>query len=321
MSAVLEGITRVLLIEDDTEYAGMLRHMLEDVESPPFRMDRAARLSSGLQRLASGEQFDVLLLDLTLEDSRGLDTIARVHRQAPHLPIIVLSALQDEDIAIQAVQHGVQDYLIKGQAGRGALVHALRNGIERQRVQAELVTLSLLDDLTGLYNRRGFRTLAEQQLRVAQRNSAEFLLLFFDLDRLKHINDSYGHAEGDRALIEISSVLRKSFRQSDIAARIGGDEFAVLAINATAVGAARMIARVRALLRACNANGQCRYPLSLSLGMARFEPSQFGSVEALLQKADRALYQQKRRKLEPASRPQPGQGESRARKVERREAK
>ena len=105
--------------------------------------------------------------------------------------------------------------------------------IERKRMEEEIRSLSLTDELTGLYNRRGFTLLAEQEVKLAHRMNRTMLLFFCDVDNLKGINDTHGHAQGDLALKEVSAILKETFREADILARLGGDEFVVLAVDAS----------------------------------------------------------------------------------------
>jgi diguanylate cyclase (GGDEF)-like protein len=153
--------------------------------------------------------------------------------------------------------------------------------------------LAFLDELTGLYNRRGFLTLAEQQLKTADRAKREMLLLFADFDDLKHINDTLGHTQGDLALIEVADVLRDKFRESDIIARIGGDEFVVLATETGGSSADAITARLQENLKAINAREGRSYKLSLSMGIAHYDFEQPCSIDALLARADRAMYERK----------------------------
>jgi diguanylate cyclase (GGDEF)-like protein len=165
---------------------------------------------------------------------------------------------------------------------------------ERRRVEEVLRTLLLVDDLTGLYNRRGFLTLSQQQLKTADRMKIRMALLFADFDHLKRVNDTLGHPEGDRALIEIANVLKETFRESDIMARIGGDEFVVLAIESDGAPAEILATRLKENLEARNANGDRQYELSLSVGTARYDPERPCSIDELLTRADRLMYEQKR---------------------------
>jgi len=175
------------------------------------------------------------------------------------------------------------------------LMRAVRCAAKQYMLQAELGNLALTDELTGLYNRRGFMALAERQLKLGRRSGRGMLLFMMDLDRLKQINDSFGHFEGDRALKHAAHALEETFRHSDVVARLGGDEFAVLAIEATGHSESTIKTRLFECLKAINPD-QSRYELSLSLGVARFDPSTCTSIGELMVKADQAMYEQKRRR-------------------------
>jgi DNA-binding response OmpR family regulator len=126
----------VLLIEDNPGDARLIREMLAEVKTVAFDLEWADRLSTGLERLAEGG-IDVVLLDLALPDSQGLDTFARMHAQA-QVPVIVLSCLDDEGLALEAVRQGAQDYLVKGQVDGNPLARAIRYAVERQRMEESL---------------------------------------------------------------------------------------------------------------------------------------------------------------------------------------
>lgn len=165
----------------------------------------------------------------------------------------------------------------------------------RKEEERALRSLTIVDDLTKLYNRRGFLTLAERHLKLAARKKSGVYLLFADLDGLKIINDTYGHLEGDRALVAAADILRSSFRSADIIARLGGDEFTVFPIEAADGTAQILIGRLEEHLRRHNdANAGRGYRLAFSVGIARFEPDSSWTIEQLLEQADKALYQQKR---------------------------
>jgi len=198
-------------------------------------------------------------------------------------------------LAVEALRQGVQDFLDKEHLDHHALVRALRFSIERHRLQKNLQNLSLLDDLTGLYNRRGFLALAEQHLRMIQRKGAA-LLIYLDLDDLKLINDSYGHLEGNRALIVTANVLRACFRQSDILARLGGDEFCVLMTDAGQDSAHQVRKRMQQRADFINALSSWNFRLSLSVGIADVPVVHQPSLDHLLRIADTQMYEEKRKK-------------------------
>ncbi|MDX6574344.1 MAG: hypothetical protein QOE96_297 [Blastocatellia bacterium] len=167
---------------------------------------------------------------------------------------------------------------------------------ERKRAEAALQSLSLVDELTGLYNRRGFLAVTEQHLASIRRNDRVPVILYADLDGLKEINDSLGHHEGDRALATAAEIFKEAFRNTDIVARLGGDEFVVLAALDPEEEAESLTRRLQDRFRASNQRGSRAYDLSISVGLAHFDDEESHSIEDLLARADRAMYQDKRRK-------------------------
>lgn len=177
-----------------------------------------------------------------------------------------------------------------------AVLGVSRDITERKKLEEELRNLSLVDALTGLYNRRGFQALAEQQLRIAARTGGDLLLVFADLDGLKQINDTWGHQEGDAALVAAARVLSDVFRQSDVIARMGGDEFTVLAACEPGLTDESVAARICAGVVEFNAARSHPWMLSISFGIAHLSRDGCRSLDDLLTRADEALYSQKRAK-------------------------
>jgi diguanylate cyclase (GGDEF)-like protein len=167
-----------------------------------------------------------------------------------------------------------------------------------KKMQAEILALSITDQLTGLYNRRGFLVLAKQQLKIADRDKTGMLLLFADLDGLKWINDIFGHEEGDKAILETASVLKQSLRSSEIIARLGGDEFAALIINSAEANTESITARLKFTIDALNRQKGRKYRLSISIGCASYDPGDPRSVDELIASADQLMYEQKKKKKE-----------------------
>ena len=199
---------------------------------------------------------------------------------------------------VRAESHGTSHADTWGQSGRELLMRAVRCAAKQYMLQAELGNLALTDELTGLYNRRGFMALAERQLKVGRRSGRGMLLFVMDVDRLKQINDSFGHCEGYRALKRAADALKETFRDSDVVARLGGDEFAVLAIEASGHSEATIKTRLFECLKSIGAE-QPSYEISLSLGAARFDPINRTSLGELMVKADQAMYEQNRQRSTP----------------------
>jgi len=288
-------IIKILLIEDNPGDVRLIRVALEEIANLQFELIHCETLAHAFKFLAVGKP-DIILLDLGLPDSQELETVRRTRAAAEETPLVVLTVLDDGDLAVQSLREGAQDYLVKAQISGALLWHAMHYAMERQRVQLGLLNLALIDDLTGLGNRRGFFTLAEHHLKLAYRTGKPFLVAFVDLDGMKGINDTFGHQEGNRALVEASNILRDSFRQSDILARMGGDEFAIIVADAGEESITTVIARVQEKLRNRNAQPNRRYSLSFSIGIVPGDVAQRAHLESLLDRADAAMYEQKQSK-------------------------
>ena len=205
-------------------------------------------------------------------------------------PIIALAAPEDLALGDACIREGAQDCLIKNELTERALARAIRYAIERVRNQEALRQLSLTDELTGLYNRRGLGLLGEQQLKLARRSGRGFVLATIDLDGLKGINDTFGHQEGDVALVQTANILRNTFRSADVLARVGGDEFVVLAVDAATAVESIVADRLRARLAEHNRTHGRGYTLSFTIGTTRVDPGRASTLDQLIGEADRHLY-------------------------------
>lgn len=283
--------TKILLIENSTADAQLLRLLLR--ADPRVSVTTVGQLAKGLSHL-SREHFDLVLLDLSLPDGEGVEAICRVTHAARNVPIVVLSAVEDEELAIEALREGVQDWLVKAEIDRSLLMRVIRYACERHRLTSDLQSLALTDTLTGLYNRRGFVTVAEEQFKLARRTGHSISLAFVDLDDMKRINDELGHDYGDQALIATARILKSTFRASDTIARLGGDEFIVLLVAAGRSVSTRIRRRLLHALAKHN-QSQDAVPLSFSIGFAHYEPlsSKHATLEDVMTEADQAMYAEK----------------------------
>mgnify|MGYP001578245077 CR=1 FL=1 len=180
--------------------------------------------------------------------------------------------------------------------GKWSAVGIIRDITERKRLEDEITEISLRDQLTELYNRRGFITLAEQQMKVANRTNRQMWLTFIDCDNLKWINDTLGHEEGDKSLIATGNILRQTFRESDIIARMGGDEFAILSAEAVDMNPEAFLKRLQQNIDSYNAKESRPYKLGISWGTAVYDPESPLSLDRLISSADELMYAQKRTK-------------------------
>jgi diguanylate cyclase (GGDEF)-like protein/PAS domain S-box-containing protein len=187
--------------------------------------------------------------------------------------------------------------LVRDAQGRPLhLIFQIQDITERKRAEAAIQTLSLADELTGLYNRRGFLAFCKQHLNSLHRTNKGGVIVYADLDGLKKINDSFGHLEGDRALIKTAELLKETFRSADVLGRLGGDEFTALAAVEPGGGVEKLLARLEQKFENYNAMKNVPYKLSISIGVAQLDSNVTQSIEDLLTMADLAMYENKRSK-------------------------
>src|SRR3712207_2991722 len=285
----------VLLVEDDAVYAELVQELLlSEHSSSPIRIERYNRLADAIERLRQGPAA-CALLDLTLPDAQGLNGLRQLQDLEPSLPIVVLSGVDDEDVAIQAVKEGAQDYLVKHHVDGHLLSRAVRYAIERKRAEVALAHQALHDALTGLPNRTLFLDRLDIALARTQRTKTSAAGLFLDLDRFKIVNDSLGHAIGDQLLLEVARRLQRALRPTDTVARFGGDEFLVLCDEVSGEQEARAIAeRIHDALAEPIVLADRGLYVTASIGVALSRDGEEDPGD-LIRSADAAMYRSKER--------------------------
>ncbi|NLO61913.1 MAG: GGDEF domain-containing protein [Clostridiaceae bacterium] len=258
-------------------------------------------ISGGLARLPRPYYCHILPL-FYREENIGFFVSDVASRDVPVLEIIrdhLSSALKGAHLLEAAKRHA--DYLrieveqrTKELADRTIELEKALDVV--QETSEKLERLSVMDELTGLYNRRGFLTLAKQQIALKARNNKDLLLVFFDIDGMKKINDTLGHSVGDYALVSFANLLKKAFRSTDVIARIGGDEFVVLAIECSIREYKKVKSRLDYSIKEFNASNHQEFQLSVSAGAAPSDPDTTFTIEQLMEEADAELYKEKKRK-------------------------
>jgi two-component system cell cycle response regulator len=287
------GVPRVLLVEDSPVQARVVAAQLEQGWDSPDSTTIASSLATAIAALER-DAFNCVLLDLGLPDADGLEAVKRVRATAPGVAIVVLSGQEDETLALLAVREGAQDYLVKGRVDHNHIVRAIRYAIERKQQEAVLVHQALHDGLTGLANRAQILSRIEIAISRHHRHGETSAVFFLDLDGFKPINDQYGHAVGDRVLVEVGRRLKTvAGRRTDIVARLGGDEFVMLCEDTTPAKARRTIEHIRfALTRPIDIAASAPLIIGVSVGFATADNAA-ASANALLQDADSAMYADK----------------------------
>lgn len=296
--------TSILIVEDEGIVA---QDLMEALTRLGYRICGVA--SEGAQAVAMALQMqpELVVMDVSLRgDIDGIQA-ARMMQEHAYVPVIFLTGHRDSETLRRAVLTGPLGYLIKPfhedelRCAIEVAIHkhraelAVREREEELRRSAELLqNLTLIDELTQLRNRRGFFELAQQALKVAQREHYAMGVFFMDLNGLKRINDTLGHLAGDQALRDTAEVLRDTFRSSDILARIGGDEFVAMAHVHSTQDLHSLSKRLREHLQAFNQTHRRPYPLNISVGMTLVDLPTEEDLESLLARADAAMYEEKR---------------------------
>jgi diguanylate cyclase len=217
----------VLLVEDNPGDARLVVELLAEATGDAFRVVHVEQLADARQQVMESGT-GCVLLDLSLPDAARLEALMQLRAAAPDVPIVILSGLQDELLAVKAVQEGAQDYLVKGRADGAAIGRSIRYAVERKALEMQTAHKALHDHLTGLPNRDLFHDRLKHAITRAKRHDSLIGVMFLDLDGFKPINDELGHDVGDKLLAALARRLQDGLRGSDTPARFGGDEFVVL---------------------------------------------------------------------------------------------
>jgi len=288
---------KLLLLEDGCKDSRFLQKNISDGGSFDCELVKLDELAESIS--AAGQESPIILLRSGESSAQLSSNLKRVREIASNMPVLVLPKSQHGlfpppaagDTAIN------NDHL---RLNLKKLARILRCGLRRQQIESELSHLAISDELTGLYNRRGFLLLGSERMKLAHGMKKNVLLFFADLDNLKQINDQFGHSEGDQALLKTAEVFRNTFRNSDITGRFGGDEFTAIVIEEYGQTADTISKRLQDSMAELAANNT-QYPLSLSIGMTRYAAEMRSSLKKLLSQADQALYKQKQASHAPAT--------------------
>ena len=306
-SVVDKKVICVLLINGNTDDIFMIQEILRNSKDFNFELNFVFGLEESFVFLENTEA-DIVVLDLSLSNGQGIQTLKKFQARVSHIPILVLTALNDPVQASEVLSLGAQDYLVKGQMNRHLFTRTILHAIERHKIyreyekltrdliaaNARLERLVLLDPLTNLLNRRGLQEALSREMERMQRGDTNLLALILDLDNFKPINDTLGHAVGDVALKEISQKLFESVRPTDYVARIGGDEFIVLMPHTRFAEGMIVAGKIRRAISGLPLphSFESRFNVTASLGMVSVTPDT-ALVDELLAKTHHVLYKSK----------------------------
>lgn len=295
----ISSLRKILIVEDNPGDARLLRAMLEERGMQETQLVYARSMAEAEAHIAE-DALDIALLDLGLPDTHGLEAVRRARLAAPDLPLVVLTGMDDEVMAAQALREGAQDYLIKGEMDTRGLFRALRYAVERKsmeetarRMALEIAHTAEHDFLTGLPNRFLLSERIAHAVALAERHEKKLAVLFLDLDGFKRINDSLGHSMGDMLLKSVARRLVTCVRSTDTVSRQGGDEFVVLLSEiAQAEDAALSAQRILESVSRAHSVDQQELHITTSVGVSIY-PDDGRDSESLIKNADTAMYQAK----------------------------
>jgi diguanylate cyclase (GGDEF)-like protein len=282
----------VLLVEDNRGDARLVLELLKEANNGKFEVSHVERLADARKQLMEAGA-GCVLLDLSLPDASRLEALMQLRAAAPDVPIVILTGLQDELLAVKAVQEGAQDYLVKGRVDGHALGRSISYAVERKAAEMELSHKAMHDALTGLPNRTLFLDRLKHAVMRAKRHHSLVGVMFLDLDGFKPINDTYGHEIGDRLLTAVAGRLQDGLRASDTAARFGGDEFMILCEDVAGQQDVVNIAQriLTAIEEPFEIAGE-RLSVASSMGIA-ITDGKADTAESLIRNADAAMYSAK----------------------------
>lgn len=261
---------RVLVVEDHAVDQQLICALLR-CALPDVRLTEAGSLQGALRHVGA-QIFDLVVLDLNLPDSLGIDTVRRMVHAVPDLPVVVLTGDIDEDLGLEAIAHGAQDFLAKAHLlvqrtglERVLLRRVVRHAVERHRLRRE----SRFDPLTGVHNRRGLIEVLDREVERCARTNQPICALLIDCDDFKTVNDQFGYDSGDRLLKTIARCALATIRPSDVVARYGGDEFVIL-LPGLALDDAQGVAE---RLRRSVARHGVAWSATISIGVIEVDPA------------------------------------------------
>ena len=277
----------IIIVDDDEILLEMLQKGLSLEESSCATVTSAALALELLNK----RSFDIMIADVVLPDMNGFELAQRSKVLRPEMAILIMTGFVEDFSYDKAIEVGASDFIKKP-----FTLTEIKARIKHVRVQREIRSLLLRDYLTGLYNRRGFFTLVEHLFKVAKRQNKGMFMLYADLDNLKRINDTWGHQEGDSALIDVANILKKNYRESDIIARIGGDEFVVIPVGTEGDRVELILHRLHKAVELHNLKSSHEYKISISAGLSFYNPENPSSIDELLAQGDKSMYEWKKLK-------------------------
>lgn len=281
---------KILAITADADKKALLSSELEDNKASDRFISKvivnfSRSFSEGISKILS-DDFDIVMIDSELPDAEGFEALDAVQDTIPGLPILLLCGDGDSEFAIAAMNRGAVDFLCNDELSTGILMRTFRFAVQITNLKEEIERRAIIDELTGLYNRRGFFTLADQVMKLSGRNMKKFALIYADLEDVRNTNVDFGIEAGDAMIKKAGNFLAGMFRSSDIVSRISGDEFAVIAHDQDEESLRKLVSRVRKNIEDYNKGLGNDQAIKLNFGIKCCYPESEESLQDMLTEAE-----------------------------------
>ncbi len=282
-------MVNIYIITSDSNLYAKLEQGLKKTSYMDISSYRLDALDDVLDRIDNHQDVDVVLISEEIIDIVSYNIIDREIVKNRNIPYLIINT--SEKILMEAIHSNAQDVILMNNLDIDRAIWSILHSFERNKMINRLYEESIEDALTGLYNRRGFLTLAEDAISLME--NLNYHILFIDLDKMKQINDEYGHNMGDNALQEASKILKSSFREGDIISRYGGDEFIVFVSDVGNEVIDKIKGRIDRNIKLLNESKKFRYTLALTVGHSRYNLDKKESLKQVIERADEDMYSKK----------------------------
>ena len=282
-------MVNIYIITSDSNLYAKLEEGLKKTSYMDVSSFQLNTLDDAIDRIDEYQDVDVVLVSEEIVNSISYNIIDREIVKNRNIPYLIINT--SEKILMEAIHSSAQDVILMNNLDIDRAIWSILHSFERNKMINRLYEDSIEDALTGLYNRRGFLSLAEDAIELM--DSLNYHIIFIDLDKMKSINDEYGHNMGDSALQEASKILKSSFREGDIISRYGGDEFIVFVSDVEDEVIDKIKSRIKDNLEIINKSKKLRYTLALTVGHSKYDPSKKESLKEVIERADKDMYDKK----------------------------
>jgi diguanylate cyclase (GGDEF)-like protein len=282
-------LLKILIVDDDEDDYIIIRDMLSEVTEARYQIDWVNNYQSALDTLNT-KDYHLCLLDFCLGKQSGLDLLREIVKARYNMPVILLTGLKDHTLGLEAMNSGAADFLIKGEVNSVILERSIRYSIERKKMEEKIRYQASHDCLTGLINRAKFEEELQKAIEETAASNLEHCLLYMDLDRFKVVNDTSGHLAGDQLLKQVTELIHDRIRRTDIFARMGGDEFAILLYNCFLPDAAEIAASICSKVQDYQFSyHNYQFNIGISIGIVPITAAS-PNLDRILSNADEACY-------------------------------